>query len=231
VNFLLVHGAFGGAWIWEPLTAELEAAGHDVEAIDLPASDPEAPLAAYVERVCAALRRQPEPVVLVGHSMGGVVITQAAARCPEGIASMVYVCAFLPQDGQSLITLTQLPEGAGDQVQANMVVAGDPPLAMMPDAAARTASFGRCSDEVAAWAIERRCPQGVLPMTEPVQLGAADLAAIPRRYVVCTDDRAIPPPLQRRMLDAAGVTDVAELETDHAPMLSATAELTRILLA
>jgi hypothetical protein len=64
-----------------------------------------------------------------------------------------------------------------------------------------------------------------------VELNRADLAAIPRRYVVCTDDHSIPPPLQRRMLSTAGVTDVAELDTDHAPMLSKTRELAELLLA
>jgi pimeloyl-ACP methyl ester carboxylesterase len=237
MRYVLVHGAFGGKWIWEPLTRELEAQGHHVEAIDLPGcGDDDTPLEritldAYTRCVCAALRRQPEPAVLVGHSMGGMVITQAAARCPEQVAAMVYVCAFLPQDGQSLLDLTQLPEGADDQVQANMVVEGDPPVARMPNEAARTAVFGRCSDETAQWALERRGPQAVVPFTQPVQLEGTDLEAIPRRYVFCADDRSIPPPLQRRMVREAGVSDVAELDTDHAPMLSTTADLARILVA
>jgi pimeloyl-ACP methyl ester carboxylesterase len=236
VRFVLVHGAFGGAWIWEPLTRELEAAGHTVEAIDLPGCGADrTPLAkvtldAYARCVCAALRRGNEPSVLVGHSMGGMVITQAAARCPELIARMVYVAAFLPQDGQSLLALTELPEGASDQVQANMVVEGDPPVARMGDEAARRAIFARCSDEVAAWAIKQRRPQAVVPFTQPVQLDGFDFDAIPRSYVVSTEDQAIPPALQHRMLQTAGLTDVAELDADHAPMLSATAELAEILV-
>jgi pimeloyl-ACP methyl ester carboxylesterase len=230
MRYVLVHGAFSGRWVWEPVVGELEAGGHEVEAVDLGASDPDATLDGYAERVCATLRRQPEPVVLVGHSMGGVVITQAAARCPDRIGSMIYVCAFLPQEGQSMIDLTKLPEGATDQIQANLVVEGDPPMARLPDEAARPAIYGRCSDEAVAWALERRGPQTVAPMTQPVQLAGADLTAIPRRYVICTDDRSIPPPLQRRMVATAGVTDVAELDTDHAPQLSATADLAQILM-
>jgi hypothetical protein len=99
----------------------------------------------------------------------------------------------------------------------------------MPNEAARTAIFGHCSDEVAAWAIERRAPQAVVPFTQPVELDGFDFGGIPRRYVFCTDDRSIPPPLQRRMVREAGLTDVAELDTDHAPMLSRTPELARIL--
>ena len=117
-RFVLVHGAFGGAWCWEPIVAPLEAAGHSVEAIDLPGSgdDPtpagEVTLDAYAERICSVLGEREEPAILVGHSAGGMAITQAAARCPQRIVGLAYVAAFLPQDGQSLVALTQLPEGA-----------------------------------------------------------------------------------------------------------------------
>ena len=96
----------------------------------------EVTLDAYAERVCEALAAGP-PAVLVGHSMGGVVVTQAAARTPEQVETLVYVAAFAPADGQSLLDLTSLPEGAADQVQANIVVDGDPPVATMPETAAR----------------------------------------------------------------------------------------------
>jgi pimeloyl-ACP methyl ester carboxylesterase len=65
--------------------------------------------------------------------MGGIVATQGAARCPERVAALVYVAAFLPKDGQSLLDLTKLPEGDGEQVLANVVVEGEPPVAVMPD--------------------------------------------------------------------------------------------------
>jgi pimeloyl-ACP methyl ester carboxylesterase len=234
-RFVLVHGAFAGGWVWEPLRQELEAAGHTAGAPDLPGSGEdrtpvgELTLDAYADRICAVLRERPEPAVLVANSMGGVVATQAAARCPENVAAIVYVAAFVPQDGQSLIALTQLPEGEGDQVQANMVVEGDPPVATMPGEAAREAIFGSCSDEVLAWALPRRGPQAVVPFTQPVELGGFAFEGIPRSYVVCERDRAIPPRLQRRMLEAAGCSPVVELDTDHAPHLSRTAELAEIL--
>lgn len=234
-RFVMVHGAFCGGWIWGPVTEPLEASGHTVEALDLPGSgeDPtpvaEVTLDAYADRVCEVLGANPEPAVLVGHSMGGMACTQAAARCPERVASMIYVAAFLPQDGQSLLALTQLPEGEGDQVQANIVVDGDPPLATMPDEASAPALYGSCSPELAAWATERQKPQPVIPFTQPVSLPAGAFDDIPRKYVLCTLDRAIPPALQRRMLATAGVTEVVEIETDHSPQVSATAELTAAL--
>src|SRR5258708_39155095 len=111
----------------------------------------------YGSRVCEVLAAVSEPAFVVGHSMGGIVATQAAARCPERVAALVYVAAFLPKDGQSLIDLLKLPEGAGEQVLSNVVVDGEPPVAVMPAAASRHALYGSCAANVAAWAIARQC--------------------------------------------------------------------------
>jgi pimeloyl-ACP methyl ester carboxylesterase len=230
-RLVLVHGAFGGAWWWDRVVEPLEAAGHTVERFDLPGAgdDPtpaaEVTLDAYVERVAKQLAESEEPAVLVGHSMGGVVVTQTAARNPDRVEKVVYVCAFVPADGQSLLDLTQLPEGADDQIQANIVVEGDPPVGRMPKDAARTAEFGECSEEDFEWAIERHGSQPVAPFGQPVSIPEGVFDPIPRRYVFCTRDNSIPPPLQRRMVEAAGITETAELDTDHAPSISRTEEL------
>src|SRR5882757_9224898 len=116
-RFVLVHGAFAGSWIWEPLTVRLEAAGHKVETPDLPGSGEdrtpveEVTLDAYANRIRDVLDGSDEQSILVGNSMGGVVITEAAAQRPEMVKRLIYVAAFLPGDGQSLIDLTSLPEG------------------------------------------------------------------------------------------------------------------------
>jgi pimeloyl-ACP methyl ester carboxylesterase len=137
-RFVLVHGAFAGAWLWEPVVDKLETAGHTVETLDLPGAGndhtpvEEITLDAYAERICQVLGRRPQQAVLVGHSMGGMAVTQAASRCPERVAALIYVAAFLPGEGQSLKGLTELPEGEGDHVQKTMVVSGEPPIANMP---------------------------------------------------------------------------------------------------
>jgi pimeloyl-ACP methyl ester carboxylesterase len=233
-RFVLVHGAFAGGWCWEPVAAELERRGHTVSAPDLPGSGADATpvedvtLDAYVERVCAVLAESPEPAVLVGHSMGGVVITQTAARCPERISRLVYAAAFLPRDGQSLVGLTDLPEGAGDGVQANMTVSGEPPVADLSAEACREVFYGTTSEERTVWALARQGRQPVVPFLTPVALdgGVDDL---PRSYVLCTEDRAIPPRLQRLMIAQSPCSDVLELPVDHSPYLSATAELVEFL--
>jgi hypothetical protein len=125
--------------------------------------------------------------------------------------------------------LTKLPEGAGDQVQANIVVEGEPPVGVMPAAASRLAMYGCCAEDVAAWAIARQRPQPVSPFATAVSIPRGALDGINRYYVLCTRDRAIPPPLQRQMIAENACADVIELDTDHTPHLSMTNELAKAL--
>jgi pimeloyl-ACP methyl ester carboxylesterase len=234
-RFVLVHGAFGGAWTWEPIVDELEALGHTVETLDLPGGgDDETPiedvtLASCADRVCSVLAQRPEPAVLVGYSMGGLVVTQAAASCPERVALLVFVASFMPANGQSLLDLTRLPEGEGDMIQANIVVEGEPPLASLSDEATAAAVYNCCTPEQIARVLPRRRPQAVAVFATPVSVDDAVLAKIPRSYVLTERDNCIMPALQRRMIAEHTCEKVVELDTDHAPQLSATGELVAAL--
>ncbi|HKH22493.1 MAG TPA: alpha/beta fold hydrolase [Solirubrobacterales bacterium] len=233
MRFVLVHGAFVGGWIWTPLAERLEEIGHSAETPDLPGSgsDPtpvdEVSLDAYTERICDPLDASAEPSILVANSMGGIVISQAAARRPEKVERLVYVAAFLPGDGQSLVDLTRLPEGADDLVQKTVVVSGDPPTGTLPEST-RRASNEDCAPEVTDWAVRKTGSQAFAPLTEPASLGPA-FEGIPRSYVICTRDRIVPPALQRRMVRDGRVTDVVELDAGHHPQLSRVEELALVL--
>jgi len=228
-RFVLVHGAFTGAWIWEPLAERPRSLGHTAEAFDLPGlGDDATPPQDVTLDSCAArlgevLTANAEPAILVGNSMGGVITTQAAVRHPDSVVALVYATAFVPRDGQSLLDLTRLPEGAEDQVQANIII--EPPVATMPASASRTALYGSCSESVAAWAIAKQRPQPLGPFAAPVSIPEGALEGINRYFVLCTKDQAIPAALQRRMIAENSMTDVIELDTDHTPHLSATAAL------
>jgi hypothetical protein len=93
----------------------------------------------------------------------------------------------------------------------------------------RHALYGSCTEDVAAWAIARQCPQPVSPLPMAVSIPPGALNGINRYYVLCTRDRAIPPPLQRRMVAENMCADVIELDTDHTPQLSMTNELAKAL--
>jgi hypothetical protein len=108
-------------------------------------------------------------------------------------------------------------------------VAGDPPVAVMSVAASRQALYECCADDVAESAIARQQPQPVAPFVAPVSIPAGALDRISQYAVVCTRDRAIPPPLQRRMAEENACADVVEIDTDHTPQLSRPDELAKAL--
>ena len=99
-TFVLIHGAWHGAWCWKKIIPLLEKEGHNVEAPELPGHGnhkvpiAEISLQLYVDYVCQVIDSQSEPVILVGHSLGGCTISQAAENRPEKIKALVYLSAF-----------------------------------------------------------------------------------------------------------------------------------------
>ncbi len=224
-TFVLVHGAWHGAWCWEKLSPLLAARGHRVVAPDLPGhGDDRTPLAqitldAYAERERATIAAQPEAVVLVGHSMGGVVITAAAELIPERIRTLVYLTAFLIGDGEAL-----LGASAGDPDSAlvgNLVPDADfLSLTVKPDAIV-PAFYATSPADDAARAAARLVPQARAPLTDVLHYTPERAGRLPRVYIECLRDRAITPAAQRRMATARHCEKVFTLDTDHSPFYSA----------
>lgn len=237
-RIVLVHGAMGNSLAWgSKFLDALRAKGHTLEVIDLPAQgDDPTPKEAvtmqiYADKVVAQLRTSEEPAVLVGHSMGGVVITQAADDFIAGggkLAQVVYMTAFLPRNGQSLLDLAGSPEGQGDAVQANLVVAGEPPIGTFPPEAAHGALFNSMPIEQMASVDPRGTEsQPIIPFTNPVSI--TDDRDITRRYIFALQDRAIPLPLQRKMAASTAITESVEIDADHMLFYSATDELIEVI--
>lgn len=100
-HVVLVHGAWHGGWVWSALVPHLESAGLTVTVVDLPSSGAQGDLAADVEVVRAALAELDGPAILVGHSYGGLVISETAT--PKTVSHLVYVCAFMLPAGVALL--------------------------------------------------------------------------------------------------------------------------------
>jgi pimeloyl-ACP methyl ester carboxylesterase len=229
-RIVFVHGAFAGAWCWEPVLEPLRSAGHTVEALDLPGCGAdntpasEADLDAFARKICGVLASGP-PAVLAGHSMGGMAITQAASHCPQHVRALLWVCAFAPQDGQSLLDLVGYPEAADDQVQARVVIEGD--VAILPPEGARIAMLDECSPEDLRWALDRLGPVPLAAWGQKVTIAGPEGEAyerLPKAYILCGKDQSIPPKMQRRMISDGTFDPVVEIDTDHWPWLSRTPE-------
>jgi pimeloyl-ACP methyl ester carboxylesterase len=191
-TYVLIHGAWHGGWCWNKVVPLLEQAGQKVVAPDLPSHGndktplKEVTLQSYADRVCETVRAQVEPVILVGHSMGGLVITQAAEQCPDKIKTLVYLCAFLLGNGESLLHWAQQDTEA--LVLPNLVMAEDQSYATVKDEAIKDAFYGDCSAEDVARAKSLLVPQAAAPFGTPVNTTAENFGRVPRVYIECLQD-------------------------------------------
>jgi pimeloyl-ACP methyl ester carboxylesterase len=229
---LLVHGAWHGAWCWAALQAELDRLGVASWAIDLPghglSTEPLGDLHTDADAVVAALGSiGRDGVVLVGHSYGGGVITEAGTRAlAEGlpIAHLVYLTAFAPDDDESVFgAFAALPPE--DTPLTALMKRDDGTFGIASAGGAADVFYGRCSPEQAASAFARLSRQSAASLGQPVT--GNPRGQLPSTYVVCTEDRAIHPNHQRIM---AGRCDgVRELPADHSPFMSMPAETAALL--
>lgn len=232
--FVLVHGAWHGAWAWELLAPLLP--GH-VEAVELPGHGfDRTPAAgctaeAYAARTVEALERAHaatgEPALLVGHSLGGMTVAAACEARPELVRAAVYLCAYLPRNGESAYGLAQLDPGSALMPDACVLHRETGLLELLPERV-RDTMYADVPAAVADAAIARLCQEPLAPMGAPAVLTAARHGSVPRVYVRCDRDRIITPELQAA-LAAASPCRVIELAAGHSPLLAAPAELAALL--
>lgn len=237
-RFFLVHGAWQGAWAWDSIVARLAAAGHTAIAVDLPGDGSDATPAGdvttmlYAERVATLIDAAPaaEPIIVVGHSMGGTVAAQVSELRPGRIAAAVYLCAFLLRDGESIVDFygrawQDWMTGAHARVGYSDDGAQS---AIDPDSALDV--FYHLADTADARAAAARLtPQPEGGRHSKLQLSKTRFGRVPRVYIETLQDRSVFNELQRRMYTETPCDRVLTLDTDHAPQLSTPDDLTAML--
>jgi pimeloyl-ACP methyl ester carboxylesterase len=232
-TMILVAGAMHGAWVWDRVAPLLEAAGHKVVAIDLPGMGGDDSVALgdvtlelWAEAVAAQVRRAAQPVILGGHSRGGLVIGEAAERVPELVRGLIYIAALIVPPGETALSASQLDAAlvSGPEVAKQALAAMSPERAI-------AGFYNCCTPQDAAWAASRLEPEPPAPIVTPSQVTWAGWGRLPRAYVECARDRTMTLDRQRLMQAAAPCDPVVQLDTDHSPFLSAPAELAETMLA
>ena len=234
-TFVLIHGAFSGGWSWDPVRDAITQAGHEVITPDLPSQGndrtplSEITLDSYCNRVIEVLDRQSEPVVLAGHSLGGISISQAAEYRPDKIKTLVYVAAFLLPDGSSPKDFwgkQPLPS----PVISHCDVSEDGVVTFRKDHVAELI-YNTSPQAAVERAMRLQRPMARKPLGTPLRLSEENFGRAPRVYFEALEDKAIPIEYQRQMVQAMPCDKVVTFATDHAPMASAPEQFANELLA
>jgi pimeloyl-ACP methyl ester carboxylesterase len=226
--FILVHGGGHGGWCWDKLVPELRNRGHRVVAPDLPGMGADrtpleqVTLGGWGDFIASLARRSERPAVLVGHSRGGPVIGEAAERAPEAVLGLIYVSAIMIPAGMTTVaafaeeptelmdSATMTPDGLGFIFDREV---------------ARRRFYHRASQADAEAALDRLCPEPIAPNQAPMTVTAERWGTVPRAFIECADDRALPLAFQRNLQKTLLCDPVVTLDSDHSPFLCMPAEL------
>jgi pimeloyl-ACP methyl ester carboxylesterase len=233
-TFVLVHGAWQAPYAWQFVKQRLEQQGQRVVVVELPGHGADATppatltLDAYRDKVGAAIAAQPDKVILVGHSLGGMVVTEVAEQMPDRIAKLVYIGAFLPANGQSLLALAATDSTS--QLGPALVPSADQlTLDIRPDRLLPI-FIQDGSDAAKKLVTDNYRAEPAIPFTNPVTLTAANFGKVDKYYVHTTQDNAVGLRLQKRMAAAAGITKTYTLSSSHCPFLSVPDQVSEVLL-
>lgn len=219
-TFILVHGAWHGSWCWDKVKSLLERDGHTVVAPDLPGLGQdrtpidECTFEGYVARITQEIDQASEPIILLGHSLGGTTISQVAENCPDKIALLVYLTALLPIDGYSAMNMLSTTTTSENKLLS--CIESDAQSMRLTEAALPF-FYHDCSPDDLAAAHRQLRPQAFAPISAPLHLSAR-FTGVPRAYITCATDRVLPFPLQEDM--AASCTLVRSLPGGHSPFFA-----------
>ncbi|MBL4662597.1 MAG: alpha/beta hydrolase [Flavobacteriaceae bacterium] len=228
-TFLLIHGAWEGAWSWAETTAFLEQNGHTVKAIDLPGhGDDKTPIseinmALYANRVKEELNKIEGQVVLVGHSFGGFVISQVAEEMPSKIEKLVFVASAMPYEGKNAVEVFM--EDEKSEFLENLIYSEDKSTATMSKETILNVIFTGATEEQINAVIPKLVLQSTTPFFERVITTDKNFGSVPKAYIETTLDRVISLEAQRRGQKMLGIDEVVTLEYGHVPLETAPEKL------
>ncbi|PSL33623.1 alpha/beta fold hydrolase [Chitinophaga ginsengisoli] len=223
-TYVLVHGAWQAPYVWDSVQADLVKNGDKVIVVNLPGhgSDTTAPhqlsLDVYRDEVINAIAKADSNVILVGHSMGGMVITDVAEKIPNKIKKLIYIGAYLPATGQALTDLAF--SDPGSQLGPLLRPSADQ-LTLDVKRDSLTYLFINDGSQAAKdLVLANYRAEPAIPFTNKVTLTNEGFGAVDKIYIKTLKDVVISPALQDRMIAAAGIKNVLTVNTSHSPFLA-----------
>lgn len=234
---IFIHGAWHHAKCWAPVIAAFDPTWH-VQALNMPGRVFEKTrqyqkitLHDYVDVVQRCLLSLPCPAILIGHSMGGLVISQVAEKYPNRLHSLIYISAFIPHSGESMFDIMN-NDIAKHSSTIPLELETDPAsnkIALKFSEKNRDLLYHRCDSQRAANALSACIPEPLRAFRTPVFLTDCNFGSVQKHYIHCTDDRILPFSQQKKMIAKTNISSTDILDCDHSPFYSAPNALANLL--
>jgi len=235
-TIVLVHGAWLDASCWDKVVPILKAAGHEVINVNLPGhgsdNTPYATITmqTYVDAVKQAIGKRTN-VILVGHSMGGLVVSQTAEQMSGQISKLIYLGAFLPKNGETLLGLSGQPENKESLLATYFRPDEKTSSGTIAKEGLRETFAADAPEDIATRLVANHKPDAMAPFVTPVSLTDANFGRITKTYIYTTNDKAIAYAMQERMVhDNAGIVKAYAIPSSHTPFFSMPGIVASILL-
>jgi pimeloyl-ACP methyl ester carboxylesterase len=235
-NYVLVHGAWQAPYVWNSVKASLEKQGHKVTVIELPGhgSDQTSPgeitLDRYKEKVIDALSTIDGKVILVGHSLGGMIISSVAEAVPEKTEKLVYVAAYLPTTGQTLDGLAHTDPDSQLGGEGVLIFNNDGVTVDVKQDQIVSLFIQDGTSEVQDLVLKNYRSEPLIPFINPVSLTAENFGSVEKVFIKTLQDHVVSPSLQDRMITSGGVKSIYKINTGHSPFLSKPDSPTALLI-
>ena len=233
-TYVLVHGAWAAPYAWKMVKDQLEKKGQHVITVQLPGHGTDQTPAAhitmdsYITKVVHTINNTKGKVILVGHSMAGMIISGVAEQIPDKIEKLIYIAAFVPTSGQSAYALSMLDKQS--LLGASLVASADNTLFDVKLDQATNIFCQDAPDHIKKMILERYRSEPAHPFSNPVTLTAEHFGKVPKAYLSTLLDHGIGVDLQNQMISAHGITEVYKLKSGHCPFLSMPEAVTTILI-
>lgn len=231
MRFVLVHGGFHGAWCFDDLTRELVGRGHAAVAPDLPGHGgrlaEKATMDAYRDAVVEVLH---DGDIVVGHSMGGYVMSVAADAFGPGLGHLIYLAGGVPVEGESMGQTHSVDVAGTSRHYVVREGPNGPEMEFPSYDGAREHFFHDCDDATVQRAFDQLTPQQIQPTLDPIHMTTFWEFDTPRSYIVCLDDRSGTNHYIEGFLKRLKLSQAYPIVASHSPFLSRPSDTAELLI-
>ncbi len=233
-TYVLVHGAWHGAWSFDKTKKILESSGAKAVTFDLPGHGNDKTkisnitLDSYVNKVVNEINKIEGNVILAGHSLSGFVVTKVAQLIPQKIDKLIYIAAMVPNSNKTVFDI--LNEDKEGQLLENLIFSEDKSWATVNEVALKKVVYNGATAEQISSAAPKLVYQATQPFFVSVNTeDASSLASLPKTYIKCEDDKILSPNAQQKLIDTCGIKKTLSIKAGHVPQVEKPIELATLL--